>query len=350
MYIDIHGHARDFNQRKKETIAHVLEVCRDIGIDAFFDMPNTDPPVMWERDVLERLRLAKEANVPEVFYGIYIGLTSNPEQIKEAVRVKRKHFPHVVGMKLYAGHSVGKLGVIGLDGQDLVYTVLAEENYLGVLSVHAEQEGSLKLELWNPSEPITHCFARPAESEVDSVKDQLYLARRTNFRGKLHFAHLSVPEAVDLVVAAKKEGKDVSCEVCPHHLIFDWNIMRGEKGIWFKVNPPLREVGVSTKMLEYLRGGLIDIVATDHAPHTEEDKTCGKFMSGIVGLPYWPLLEEYLRRSDFTEAQIRRVMFENAAKRFGIDVERRVVKVKDRRGDYPFNFYSGLEQQLGFKW
>ncbi len=204
MYFNPHGHARDFNQRYKETIAHALEVCRDVGIDVFLDMPNTDPPVMFEKEVLERLRLAREANVPDVFYGLYMGLTSDPEQIKGAVETYRKYFPKVVGAKLYAGHSVGRLGVIGFDNQEIVYRVLAQEGYLGVLSVHAEKEESLKPGLWTPTEPLTHCLARPAEAEIDSVTNQLYLAERTDFRGKLHFAHLSVPESVDLVQKAKK--------------------------------------------------------------------------------------------------------------------------------------------------
>lgn len=353
MYMDIHGHARDFNQRRKETIAHALEVCRDVGIDALFDMPNTDPPVMWETNVLERLRLAKEANVPEVFYGLYMGLTSDPEQIKGAVETYSKHFPKVVGMKLYAGHSVGKLGVIGFEKQAIVYETLAKEGYFGVLSVHAEKEESLKPTLWTPKEPITHCLARPNEAEVESVKDQLSLAEKTKFLGKLHFAHLSVPESVDLVQKAKKEGRDVSWEVCAHHLIYDFGVMSTETGLWYKVNPPIRDLDSKNRMLEKLRTDPDGILADDHAPHTRDEKidpNTNKFMSGIVGLPYWPLFEEYLRRNNFSESQIRRVMFENAAKRFGIDVERRIVKVKDRRGDYPFDFYEGLAKTLGFNW
>ena len=81
MYIDSHVHLRDFNQKNKETIKHGLEVARDSGVDAVFDMPNTDPPIMTKENVLDRLKLAKDAGVKEVYYGLYIGLTSDREQI-----------------------------------------------------------------------------------------------------------------------------------------------------------------------------------------------------------------------------------------------------------------------------
>ena len=280
-----------------------------------------------------------------------MGLTGKPEQIKCAVEIYRKHFPRVIGMKLYAGHSVGDLGVIGFERQFTVYTTLAQEGYEGFLSVHAEKEESLKSGIWNPNLPITHCLARPAQAEIDSVRDQILLAYLTKFKGKLHFAHLSVPGSVDLVRQAQLRGKDVSWEVCAHHLIFDWSVMQGDNGVWYKVNPPIRDPDAPNKMIDLLREDPNGILTDDHAPHTEEDKTTDKFMSGIVGLPYWPLFEEFLRRYNFSDKKIQEVMFENAVRRLGIDVTRRTgIKVKDSRKDYPFDFYAELERRLDFKW
>src|SRR3989344_147200 len=129
MFIDTHVHLRDFNQKKKrETIQHGLEVARDAGVDAVFDMPNTDPAITTEEVLLDRLRVAREAGVPEVFYGVYMGLTADQEQVKRAVEATRKH-REVVGLKLYAGHSVGNLGVTELEDQLRVYTLLAAEGY-----------------------------------------------------------------------------------------------------------------------------------------------------------------------------------------------------------------------------
>src|SRR3989344_9189713 len=209
MYIDSHVHLRDFNQKHKETIKHGLEVARDSGVDAVFDMPNTNPPIMTRDLVVDRLRLAKDANVEGVFYGVYLGLTGDPEQIKRAVDIYQD-FPQVVGMKLYAGHSVGNLGVINLEDQRTVYRVLSEQDYDGVLAVHAEKESELHPHIWQPHNPISHCHARPEKAEVESVRDQIELAREHGFKGKIHIAHISSPTAVALVQGAKS-SLDISC-------------------------------------------------------------------------------------------------------------------------------------------
>ncbi|MBI2044008.1 dihydroorotase, partial [Candidatus Pacearchaeota archaeon] len=155
MYIDPHVHLRDFNQKHKETVKHGLEVARDSGVDAVFEMPNTDPPIMTREIVVERLKLVEQANVPEVFYGLYMGLTADENQIREAVKIHNELFPKVIGMKLYAGHSVGNLGVVTVENQKKVYRILGEENYKGVLAVHSEKELEIESEKWNPVIPIS---------------------------------------------------------------------------------------------------------------------------------------------------------------------------------------------------
>lgn len=347
MYLDSHVHFRDFNQKHKETIKHGLEVARDSGIDAVFDMPNSDPPVMTEELVVDRLRIAKDANVPGVFYGLYIGLTKHPEQIKQAVKVCRK-FKQVVGMKLYAGHSVGNLGVITEEDQRVVYETLAREGYDGILVVHCEKESCLHPEKWYPIQPITHCHARPENSEVESVKDQLRFVRESGFNGKLHIAHISSPTAVDLVVQAKEQGIDVSSGICPHHFIYDWSQMYNKNGILWKMNPPLREPDSRNRIFQYLRDGKIDWIETDHAPHSLIEKTQNPYLSGIPGIAWWPLFEEFLWHHDFSRLQIEKLVFWNVAKRFKLDVQRSRRVVRDRRADYPFDPYQKIAVELGW--
>ena len=266
MYIDSHVHLRDFRQAYKgETVKHGLEVARDSGVDAVFDMPNTSPPIMNEELVIKRLKLAKEANVPEVFYGLYIGLTQDLEQVKRAVDITRK-FKEVIGMKLYAGHSVGNLGVTKTEQQFEVYNTLSKEGYKGVLAVHCVKESEMDSSKWHYENPISHCHSRPEKAEIESVGDQIMFANATNFKGKLHIAHISSPKAVDLVNQAGIFPVDASCGICPHHFIYDWTKMSNGNGILFKMNPPLREPSSREKMLDYLRGGKIDWIETDHAP------------------------------------------------------------------------------------
>lgn len=346
MYIDAHVHLRDFKQQHKETIAHGLEVAADSGLDAVFDMPNTDPAITTRDVVVERLALAREAAVPGVFYGMYIGLTADQEQVRRAVDITRT-FPQAIGMKLYAGHSVGNLGVTGEEEQQALYETLAQEGYTGVLAVHCEKESAMEHHLWKPSRPITHCHARPEWAEVASVYDQLRFAEKARFPGKLHIAHISSPGAVALVAEARQHGQDVSCGVCPHHLIYDWGKMREQQGILWKMNPPLREPQSRDRIFHFLREGKIDWIETDHAPHSLDEKMEPPYLSGIPGIAWWPLFAEYLRQQDFPEQAIERVTFSNIAERFGLDVQRTRRMTKDRRADYPFDPYRQLAAELG---
>ena len=349
MHIDPHVHCRDEEWSYKETIKHSLEVARDSGVDAVFDMPNVQRPIFNLERAIDRIKIAKDANVPEVFYGTFIGLTSDREQVKQAVSTYRELFPYVVGFKLYAGHSTGNLGVIRLEDQEIVYQTLSNEEYEGILFVHAEKESEMNDNIgrkFNPIHPISHCIARPFKAEVESIRDQITLAKKYNFKGKLHIAHISHPDSVDLVYTAKSEDLDISCGVCPHHLIFDWNRMEKDDGILYKMNPPLREIGAPNKMIQHLKEEKINWIETDHAPHTIREKTSAGPASGIPGLPWWFLCEEYLRSQNFSDNLIEKITFSNVLNRFGIDVKKKNPPLKDRSRDYPFNPYQGLEKSL----
>jgi len=348
MYIDTHVHFRDFDQKyeeTEETIKHGLEVARDSGLDAVFDMPNTYPAITTRDLVVRRLRIAKDANVPDVFYGLHIGLTANPGQVKHAVKVYQE-FPEAIRMKLFTVHAVGNLGVITEKEQYTVYETLTEEGYDGVLTVHCEKESELYPELWNPAKPITHCYARPESAEVESVRDQLRFVQETGFKGKLHITHISSPKAVDLVVKARNQGIDVSCGICPYHFIYDWSQMSKKNGILWKMNPPLRVPESRKKIFQYLKEGKIDWIETDHAPHSLERKIQHPYMSGIPGIAWWPLFEEFLKQQNFSDRQIDDLTFSNAAKRFGINVQKSARKIKDRRADYPFDPYKEIAEEL----
>jgi len=347
MYIDSHVHLRDFKQKHKETIFHGLKVASDSDVDAVFDMPNSDPPITTREVVIDRLKLASQVDASDVFYGVYMGLTADPEQIKRAVDVQRE-FLHVVGFKLYAGHSVGTLGVVSKEDQHMVYHTLAQEGYDGVLAVHCEKESQLHPHLWNHKEPITHCYARPEEAEVESINDQLQLSLDAKFKGKLHIAHISSPRAVDALIHAKSVGRDVSSGICPHHFIYDWSQMCTKEGLLWKMNPPLRQPESRNELFDYLKTGKIDWIETDHAPHSLEEKINNPFMSGIPGLAWWPLFAEYLRKHEFSNDLIHRLTFSNIVNRFELDIDCKDRLIRDRRGDYAFDPYVHMAQEIGW--
>jgi dihydroorotase len=354
MYIDPHVHFRDFNQRNKETIAHGLEVARDSGVDAVCDMPNTNPAILTEKEVLERIELARQANVKEVRYFIWMGLTNDPEQVKRAVDLERK-FSEVIGMKVYMGHSTGDMGIVEYHDQEHLLTTLARAGYEGILPTHCEKENEMHNTRFDRLNPITHCLDRAEIAEVRSVRDLLTIYRSISPtpKYKLHIAHISSPEAVKLVSEAREIGIDISCGVTPHHLFYDWHRMFDSDGLVMKMNPPLRGPGKPERMLELLKNGEIDFIETDHAPHTYNDKLGKDPCSGIPALANWPLFEALLIYKGFSEKRIQEVLFDASRRRLGIeDVTYRpssATYLKSRTRDYPFNAFKPLEEKIKFE-
>lgn len=318
--IDPHVHCRDWGQSYKETIEHALHVAEKIGLSGIFDMPNTSPPINSKELIEKRLADAYRTSSP-VFYGLYAGLTSNPNQIKEVVKSWKELFPRVVGLKMFAGHSVGNLGIIEENEQKLVYQTLAEEEYTGVLVVHCEKESLLKKDIWNPSNPKSHSYARPPESEVESIKDQLIFAGHSEFRGNLHITHVSVPESIEVIEASRRWSKlKVTCGVTPHHCTLSYDLIpESREGLLYKVNPPLRGKDSVERMLAFLKEGKINWIETDHAPHTLKDKL-EDFMSGFPGMPYYPYFLNFLRKEGFSDEQIRSLTHHNINKIFGLNL------------------------------
>lgn len=346
MYIDSHVHCRDFEEEYKETIAHALSVAEDSNVSAIFDMPNTKPLVITRDKVIERLNIAKNLN-SKVFYGLYIGLTSEPAQIKEAVDCYKEFFPKsadnigVIGLKMFAGKSVGDLSVTNEALQKKVYETLTKLNFLGVLVVHCEKESLMRPELWKSDIPITHSLARPEISEINSIKDQIIFAIQSGFNGHLHIAHVSTPESVE-IINSFKDKLNLSCGVTPHHLLLDNTAMNSENGILFKVNPPLRDLKSRDKLLEYFKSGMIDFLETDHAPHSKEDKL-EKFMSGIPNLASWPDFINILKNKGVTEDLINEACFNKINKVFKLNIKRSDLPVKSRIKEYVYDPYESLK-------
>ncbi|MBI2441677.1 MAG: dihydroorotase, partial [Lentisphaerae bacterium] len=194
MRIDPHVHCRDGKLAYKETIEHTLKLCDEQGVDMIFDMPNTDPPLLTEPDLAARLALVPREALKR--YRLYLGATANEKQLRAAAGLV-KECAQVVGLKLYAGHSVGALALPREADQRKVYTILAEAGYQGVLAVHAEKE-KLFTRGFNPERPASHSQARGPEAEVASITDQIVFACAAKFQGTLHICHLSTGAALEL--------------------------------------------------------------------------------------------------------------------------------------------------------
>ncbi len=282
MRIDPHVHCRDEKERHKETIEHTFEIAEEQGVDIIFDMPNTNPPIITQERVRDRLKLVPEEKKENYF--LWLGITSNEDQIKEAVRIYDDfHNTHVIGFKLYAGRSVGDLAVIDREKQAGIYKMLASLGYEGVLAVHCEREDLLKPELWNPLNPMSHSEARPKEAEIEAVRDQIRFANQAKFKGILHIVHVSCPETVDLVKIARPNIK-ITCAVTPHHILFAQELQMERGGLLYKMNPPLRSLRDIELLRNCLLQGEIDWIETDHAPHAVGEKIFPPYLSGFPSL------------------------------------------------------------------
>ena len=334
--IDPHVHLRDWNQHHKETISHGLSVACRAGLDAVFEMPNTDPPIISTKLAEARIALADAAGVP-VFHGLFTGLTAEPDQVREMVTAYQRLFPRIVGLKLFAGRSTGNLSVIDETEQQLVWQTLADAGYRGVVAVHCEKEALFQPRLWDPQQLQTHCLARPPASETVSVRDMLRQAAAAGFKGTLHVCHVSVPETVRVIEQHRAQaGFRITCGITPHHALLCSADM--QQSAWLKLNPPLREAGLQQELLQQLLQGRIDWIETDHAPHALSDKPLA---SGIPGLPFLPRFIRQLRKMGMASALLEKATHNNICEVFGIEIRHTNREpVYDLAAEYPFDPFS----------
>lgn len=312
MRIDPHVHCRDGRQNYKETIEHVFRLCDRNGVDIIFDMPNTDPPVLRTENLENRLALVPKND--SLRYRIFLGATPDANQLKEAVCLA-KECKQVVGIKMYAGQSVGQLAICAENDQRKIYETLAALDYHGVLAVHCEKESMCKTG-FDPQKPITHCIARPAQAETRSIEDQIKFARGSGFRGILHVCHVSAAESVALIKSVRAEIR-ITCGVTPHHLLWANTQMNNRDGLLYKVNPPLRELGDCIALRQALKAGDIDWIETDHAPHPISEKLYPPYASGYPSLClYGDLVDNILPMWGFDKEMVKNVTCNNIKKVF----------------------------------
>ncbi len=309
--IDPHVHSRG-------DIARVFKLAKTQGVTKIFDMPNTDPPILTEADVLERLSLVPREH--EDNYFLYLGLTTDEDQLVEAVSIYNK-YKQVIGFKLYAGRSVGSLAVIDEEQQKRIYKVLTDLGYEGVIAVHCEKESFLKPELWDPSNPISHSFARPKQAETESLKDQIRFVRNTGFPGTLHIVHVSCLGSVEWIDSARRDIK-ITCGVTPHHIMWDNRQLSTSDGLLYKMNPPLRSRPDVLDLIECLKAGQIDWIETDHAPHPYGEKLHSSDPpSGYPSLYlYKDFVGNFLPSIGISEEQIKKLTHDNICKTFGLKI------------------------------
>ncbi len=346
--IDIHVHFRDWVQSEKETVAHGYEVAHKAGIFSCFDMPNTQPTLTTKDAIDMRLAMGQKALSKidsKAVYRIYAGLTSSVPQIEEALSlysIYKEDF-RIVGFKMFAGHSTGNMGIVEKDEQRNVYTTLAKNDYRGVVAVHCEKTSLMDESIFSLEFPETHSQARPPIAEIESIKDQIELMKETKFLGHVHICHISTQDGVELVESAKKEGINISCGATAHHALLNDEAYK-ELGLLVKMNPPLRSEKDRKAIFSALLDGTIDVIESDHAPHTLKDKMNGA--SGIPGFAGTLLLIKALREKGIDETILCGLCGDNANAIFSLSLpvnvpsnERIDEILPEIRSSYPFDAF-----------
>lgn len=282
-FIDVHVHLREPGLEQKETIATGANAAVRGGFTTIACMPNTRPSI----DSVETVRYihdkAREAGAARVLpYGAI------------TIRQLGKELTDFSGLKEAGIFALTDDGV-GVQSAGMMKKAMQEAAALG-LSIVAHCEDDTLL----PPGGALHdgvVAARhglpgiPSESESVHVGRDILLAEQTGVH--YHVCHISAKESVRLVRDGKRAGVNVTCEVTPHHLLLcDEDIPEDLNTNW-KMNPPLRSRDDRAALIGGLKDGTIDIIATDHAPHTAEEKASGleRAPFGIVGLETaFPLL------------------------------------------------------------
>ena len=288
---DIHIHARDDVSEKetyKEDFRTAAAAALNGGVVHVADMPNNKVAPIDDASYRGKQKHLESRNVP-IQITLYAGIGPGTKPLS---------FP--VPYKAYMGHSVGELFFTSL--RQIDETLAA---YRGcAVSFHCEDPELLE----QHKGAATHEDRRPNVCEVSATRFALEMIEKYNLTGKL--CHYSVGEGLPLIRAARTRGVRVTCEVTPHHLYYDRTDITDSNRGRMQMNPPLRHVADRIAMLDALREGTLDYLATDHAPHTIEENE-----KGISGQPhldtYGPFVTWLILDQKFTPEQVARFCSQN---------------------------------------
>ena len=263
--IELHAHLREPGQTEKEDLASGLAAAAAGGYGTVVSMPNTSPVV--DDPAIVRSLIEKAAGLGFARLRPAAALTKGQkgEELAELTYLKE------AGAAMFTDD-----GRTNENARTLRLGLETAGSLSMVISVHAE-DASLRADGVMNEGPVSEALGlpgNPASAEAARVARDIEVVAGLHAQGvpaRLHIQHLSTARALDLVRAAKAQGLPVTCEVCPHHLTLTDEALRSFDAI-FKVAPPLRTQADADHLLEGLRDGSVDCLATDHAPHTRAEK------------------------------------------------------------------------------
>lgn len=307
--VDVHVHLREPGFSYKETIKSGTEAAARSGYAAVCAMPNLSPVPEDAATLAQELDLiARDAAIDVLPYG---AITRGQKGAKLADMAAMA--PYVCGFS-DDGH--------GVQSAELMREAMLEAGRLGrPIAAHCEDNSLLRGGYIHDGEYAAAHGHRGicSESEWGPIERDIALLRGTGCA--YHVCHISTAESAELIRRAKAEGLDISCETAPHYLLLsDAELQEDGR---FKMNPPLRGEADRLALIEALRDGTIDMIATDHAPHSAEEKSRGleKSAYGITGLETaFPVLwTELVEPGIIGRERLAELMSTAPARRFGIE-------------------------------
>ena len=310
-FVDVHVHLREPGFSYKETIRSGSLAAAHGGYTTVCAMPNLNPvPDSMEHLQPELDAIRRDAVIRVLPYGA-ITEGEKGEKLADLDAMA----PYVVAFS-----DDGK----GVQDREMMRAAMLKAKQLGRLIVaHCEDNSLLHGGyIHDGAYARTHGHRGIcSESEWRPIQRDLELVRETGCG--YHVCHISTKESVDLIRKAKAEGLDVTCETGPHYLLLDDSCLQ-EDGC-FKMNPPLRDKADREALLEGLADGTIDMIATDHAPHSAEEKGRGleKSAMGIVGLETaFPLLyTELVKPGVISMERLMELLHDAPCRRFNIPTD-----------------------------
>jgi len=313
--IDLHVHLRDQQLAYREDFTTGTAAAAAGGVTTVVDMPNNRPLTMSSEALRERMQLAEKRILVNVAFN-----SAFPSQMQEIRQIIREG---AAGFKLYLLQQIGGINIDDQNALQDAFSAVAETKV--PIAVHAEDRATLEkaeksMHEAGRNDAEAFLEAHPARAEVKAIQRVAELAK--NSGAHVHICHVSSAAGLNMALKAKRVYPEITCEVTPHHLLLTTKSMKKHGNLALML-PPLRTETDTEALWKALKKGFIDTVASDHAPHSIEEKTAQSIWDvkpGIAGLETMlPLMLTEVNRGRLNISELVRLMSENPAKIFHLN-------------------------------
>jgi dihydroorotase len=312
--IDVHVHLRDEGKAYKEDFYTGTAAAAAGGMTTVLDMPNNAPVTMSAETLKNRMQIAKRSTLVNV--GFYSEFPNDLGEIKDIVA------QGAIAFKLFMACQIGGLNI---DDDKALQDAFKKVGDLGVpVAVHAEDRALLMAHEEEMKQAKRHDIAaflkvHSERAEVKAIERLLEISAQLDVH--LHFCHVTTEDGLDAIIKAKNSGRTVTCEVTPNHLLLS-NADVERCGQLVVMTPPLRSKSNIEALWNGITSGRVDVLGSDHAPHTLKEKSASSVWDVKVGVPgletTLPLMLTMVRKKHLSLTHLVRLLSEKPAEIFNL--------------------------------